>query len=125
MATILIIEDDEVLARMYATRLESEGHAVVTTRDGLQGIAKAKEIRPDVVLLDLMLPGITGQQVLAELRKPDGLTATPIIVLSNLANPSEETEAIAKGATRYLVKTRVTPSQVLETIVNLLVPAHS
>lgn len=120
MAKILIIEDDEVLALMYATRLMSEGHDVTIERDGESGLARARELKPDIILLDLMLPGLSGHSVLSELRQPQGLPTTPVIVLSNLASPSEEQEAINKGATKFLLKTRVTPSEVLATITSLL-----
>ena len=116
MAKILIIEDDEILAQMYSTRLNSEGYVVITERDGGKGVALAVQEKPDVVLLDLMLPGLTGHQVLSELRKNETFKQTPIIVLSNLANPQEEQEAMSRGATKYLVKTKVTPSEVLNTI---------
>lgn len=121
MATILIIEDDEVLAQMYATRLTSDGYIVVHERDGTLGLAKAKELKPDIILLDLMLPGLSGQNVLSALRQESQITAA-IIVLSNLANPLEEQQALKAGANKFLVKTRVTPSEVVATIQGLLQP---
>lgn len=120
MAKVLIIEDDDVLAQMYATRLKTEGHVVLTERNGEQGLFIAKNEKPDIILLDLMLPGMTGHQVLSQLRQSDVLPYTPIVVLSNLGSPQEEGEALKKGATKFLVKTRVTPSEVFNTITSLL-----
>lgn len=119
MAKILIIEDDEVLAQMYATRLTSEGHTVVSERDGAAGLAKAKEFKPDVILLDLMLPGLSGQKILSQLQTSSDQSAK-IIVLSNLANAQEEQEALRQGAAKFLIKTRVTPSEVVAAIEQLL-----
>ena len=121
MATILIIEDDAVLAQMYSTRLTSDGYSVICERDGAQGLAKAQEIKPDIILLDLMLPGLSGQRVLSALRSECQVKA-PIIVFSNLGNPQEEQEALQAGANKFLVKTRVTPSEVVATIQELLHP---
>lgn len=120
MAKILIIEDDQVLAQIYATRLATEGHTVLTENNGQLGVQKAKEEKPDIILLDLMLPQLTGQQVLLELKKPDAIPQIPVIVLSNLASPLEEQEALNRGASKYLVKTKVTPSEVLATISQVL-----
>lgn len=117
---ILIIEDDEILERMYQKRLESEGYEVIWGRNGQEGIALAKTHQPDLILLDIMLPGgINGFDVLEQVKKHENLKASPVLILTNLGSEGKIAKDI--GASGYLVKVNTKPEQVIAAVRQLLV----
>ena len=81
---VLMIEDDPVLQRMYISKLTESGYEVDLAIDGSEGMYKALNTNPDLVLLDLMLPKVSGLQILAEIRKNPKTQKTPVIIMSNL-----------------------------------------
>ena len=100
---ILLIEDDPDIQKMYSDKLTFEGYKVLSSMDGQEGLLLARTEKPDLILLDIMLPrGMNGFDVLEELRKDDDLKDTPVIVLTNLDTEEEVAEKV--GATDYLVK---------------------
>jgi DNA-binding response OmpR family regulator len=101
---ILIIEDDEFLRSLAAKRLEKESYNVVTAVDGDSGIKLASEEAPDIILLDLLLPGLSGYEVLEKLRATDGTKTTPVIVFSNLGQKEDVEKAKKLGANDFLIK---------------------
>ncbi len=121
MATILIIEDDEILQRMYQKSFESEGYVTVQSADGLIGLQLAKTHKPDVILLDIMLPGgMNGFDVLEQMKKDEELKNIPVLVVTNLDSEGKVAKEI--GASGYLVKVNTRPDQVIEAVRLLLVP---
>jgi DNA-binding response OmpR family regulator len=119
MAKILIVEDDEILQRMYKQRLESEGYEVFVARDGREGLLLAQTKGPDLVLLDIMLPGgMNGFDVLEQLKKDEKTKDVLVLVLTNLE--SEEKTAKEIGAFDYLVKANTKPDQVVAKVKELL-----
>ena len=111
---ILIVEDEEYLADMYKIKFESEGYAVIVAIDGETGIQLAQSVKPDLILLDLVLPRMDGFQVLKELRH-DGRTKDIIIyILSNLGQDEEIKKGFADGANGYLIKANLTPAQLMD-----------
>ncbi|HEX6547957.1 MAG TPA: response regulator transcription factor [Candidatus Dormibacteraeota bacterium] len=106
---ILLIEDDPTIAQMYRLQLELEEFAVVVAADGPTGLRAARLRPPELILLDLRLPGMTGLEVLTELKSEAATAATPVVVLSNYSDPSMVAQAIQLGATDYLVKSTTTP----------------
>ncbi|MDD5606569.1 MAG: response regulator, partial [Candidatus Pacebacteria bacterium] len=90
---LLIIEDHAFLKELIAKKLSQEGHEIIEASDGEEGLKKVKEAKPDLVLLDLILPGIDGFHVLEQIKKDSEISKTPVIILSNLG----QKEDIDKG----------------------------
>lgn len=121
MAKLLIIDDDEILQRMYQKRLQSEGYEVVEALDGKRGLTLAQSDKPDLILLDIMLTGgFNGFDVLEQLKKDEATKDIKVLVLTNLG--SEEKVAKDIGASGYLVKVNTKPDQVIEVVNKLLQP---
>ncbi len=118
MAKILLVEDDTNLSEIYQARMEAEGYQVVAASDGESALALAAKEKPDLVISDVMMPKISGFEMLDILRNTDGLKNTPVIMLTALGQSDDKDRAESLGADRYLVKSQVT----LEDIVNA---AHS
>ena len=117
---ILIIEDDKFLRELIAKKLRSEDYEVTEALDGEDGVAKAKELKPDLVLLDLILPGIDGFNVLAKIKEDPVTNQAPVIILSNLGQQEEVERALNLGATDFLIKAHFTPSEIIEKINQIL-----
>lgn len=117
---VLIIEDDKLLREMMFRKLEKEGFEVFSVMDGSEAVVKTKEIKPDIVLLDLILPGSNGFEILKEIKNDSEIKETPVIVLSNLGQKSEIDKGMELGAVDYLVKAHFTPTEVLEKIKTIL-----
>lgn len=119
MARILLIEDEEILQRMYQKLLVSKGYEVLEAKDGRTGLTLSQTKKPDLIILDIMLPGgLSGFDVLEQLKKDELTKDIMVLVLTNL--PSEEKMAITMGASRYLVKVNTKPDQVLDVVTELL-----
>jgi len=103
-ARVLLAEDDRMLRTAAATMLRRSGFDVVTAEDGEQALALAETARPEVILLDLLMPKVDGFEALRRLRASPATREVPIIVLSNLGWDDEVQGALAGGATAFLVK---------------------
>ncbi|MDD5152395.1 MAG: response regulator [Candidatus Pacebacteria bacterium] len=101
---ILIVEDDEHISKIYKIKLANDGVLVLIALDGEEALAKIIEERPDLVVLDVMLPKKDGFWVLEQLKKKPELSKIPVIMLSNLGQKVDQDRAIALGAREYLVK---------------------
>jgi len=102
---ILIIEDEEIILGLLRKKLASEGYDVYTAKDGEAGLAKVREIEPDLVLLDVIMPKLGGFEVMEEIQKDKAITKTPVIIISNSGQPVEIDRAKKLGAKDWLVKT--------------------
>ncbi len=111
---ILLIEDDPVLKEMYLERMKMEGFIVDSARDGNEGLDKMRSFLPDLVLLDLIMPELSGFEALEIAKKDPSIAHIPIIVLSNIR--AEVEDLMKKGAARFILKSDSTPSQVIEEI---------
>jgi len=118
--TILIVEDDKFLRELISRKLTGEGFDALEAVDGEEGIKKIKEGKPDLVLLDLILPGIDGFEVLARLREDPEISSIPVIILSNLGQREEVEKGLKLGAIDYLIKAHFTPGEIIEKIKNAL-----
>lgn len=118
--TILIIEDDKFLRELIAQKLIKEGYKISEAIDGEEGIKKVKEEKPDLVLLDLILPGIDGFEVLLRMREESALTRIPVIILSNLGQKEDVERGLKLGAVDYLIKAHFTLGEIIEKIKNAL-----
>ncbi|MDO8259976.1 MAG: response regulator [Candidatus Magasanikbacteria bacterium] len=109
---ILIIEDEEFLSEMYKIKLESEGYAVAVADDGQMGVKLADSGKPDLILLDLMMPKMNGFQVLEKLKANKKTSGIKVYVLSNLSQGEEIKKGMELGADGFLVKASLTPTQI-------------
>jgi len=116
MTKIAIVEDDQAISQMYRIKFETEGYDVDTAANGKLGLKLAEEMKPDIILLDLMMPEMTGDEMLAKLRKTAWGKHTPVIILTNMGE-QEAPEAVKKlGARKFIVKAEMTPRQVAELV---------
>ena len=118
--TILLIEDDKFLAGMYQTKLELEGFEVKLAADGKQGLKMIKSEKPALVLLDIILPEITGFEILKKIKKDIKTKNIPVILLTNLGQKDDVSKGLELGAVDYLIKAHFMPSEVVEKIKKLL-----
>lgn len=118
--TILIIEDDKFLRELIAQKLIKEGYEVSEAVDGEEGIKKVKDEKPTLVLLDLILPGIDGFEVLNRMKEDPALSPIPVIILSNLGQKEDVEKGLKLGAVDYLIKAHFTPGEIIEKIKNAL-----
>jgi DNA-binding response OmpR family regulator len=113
---ILLVEDDEALASVYFTRLQAEGFDVQRVANGEEALAAARSYKPDLILLDVMMPRISGFNVLDILRNTPETAKYKIIMLTALSQDSDQERAKALGADDYLVKSQVVIADVIERI---------
>jgi len=116
MAKILIVEDDKFLRELIAKKLIKEGFDVEEAIDGEEGLRKAREVLPDLILLDLILPGIDGFEVLKTLKDDPKLSLIPVVILSNLGQRDEVEKGLSLGAVDFLIKAHFTPEEIVEKI---------
>jgi len=114
--TILFIEDESALQKTFGEILKQEGYEMIPALDGEVGLRLAKDKKPDLILLDLILPRIHGFDVLKKLKEDKETKEIPIIILTNLEGISDVDKAIELGATTYLVKAQYTLEEVVEKI---------
>lgn len=114
--TILIVEDEPTLQKTLSTALQQEGYEIKNATDGEIGLKLAKEFKPDLILLDLILPKIDGFEALEELKNDESTKSIPIIVLTNLESTQEIERALVMGATTYLVKANYDLKDIIEKI---------
>lgn len=113
MKKILLIEDEEIIIGLLEKKLLQEGYEVVIAKDGLAGLEKMREIRPDLVLLDIVMPKMGGFEVMEEMQKDQGLKEIPTIIISNSGQPVELDKAQRLGARDWLIKTEFDPKEVV------------
>jgi len=116
MQKILIIEDEKMLAEMYKDRFSREGFDVYWTVDAESGLEKAKEVRPDLIILDILLPQENGTDFLEKLRSDKEIGSTKVIAYSNYDDTDSREKAKKLGAKEYLIKTDYTPKEILDIV---------
>jgi DNA-binding response OmpR family regulator len=117
---ILIIEDEKDLRFFIARALKEEGFEVIEAIDGEEGIEKAKKEKLDLILLDLLLPGISGYEVLARIKKDPEMEMIPVIILSNLGQQEEIEKGLKLGAVDYLIKANFTLDEIVERVKKII-----
>ncbi len=113
---ILIIEDDKFLRKLICLKLTHEGYEISEAIDGEQGIKSVEKEKPDLVLLDLILPGIDGFEVLAKMKTNPILSKIPVIIFSNLGQKEDIEKGLKMGANDYLIKAHFTPDEIIAKI---------
>ncbi len=117
---ILFIEDEATLHQTIGEALREEGFEVVSALTGEQGLSLAKQEKPDLILLDLVLPGKTGFEVLKEIRENPDLQKTPVIVLTNLEDLENIQTVLTLGVNMYLVKVNYKIEEIIQKIKQVL-----
>jgi CheY-like chemotaxis protein len=121
---ILIIEDEEILLDVLQQKLSKDGYEVSVARDGSEGLAMLKKDRPDLILLDIIMPKMDGYEVLEKIKNM-GINDLPIIVISNSGQPVEIEKALSLGARDYLIKAEFEPNEVIKKVRSFLPDAES
>lgn len=119
MAKILLIDDDPVLLKLYTTRLEADKHDVKNCNNGEDALSVLKEFRPELVVVDLMMPKLNGFQFVEAVKNNPDTKNIPVLIFSSMANP-QSLELKSKGVAGVLNKVDITPTQLVETINTLL-----
>jgi two-component system alkaline phosphatase synthesis response regulator PhoP/two-component system response regulator VicR len=120
MAKVLIVEDDLAISNLYKAKLTKEGFTVFTAYNGKEGLEAVKKDNPDIILLDVMMPVMSGFEMLKALRNIKEYKETPVIILSNYGETDQMTEGFLDGATDYLIKVEHTPDDVVQIVTDTL-----
>lgn len=121
---ILIIEDDFFVRDLYDRELTRDGFKISTAEDGAEGLLKAVEEKPDLILLDIMLPKMSGLDVLKKVKEKEGVKEIPVVLLTNLGQDNVIREGFSLGAVGYLIKAAYTPSQIIDEVKKFLKEAQ-
>jgi DNA-binding response OmpR family regulator len=120
MQKILIVEDEAPIASMYQFKLQKEGFEVVIAHNGQVGLQKAEEFLPDLMLVDLRMPVMTGDEMLESLRSTDWGSNIRVIILTNISRDEAPSKLRFLNVDRYIVKAHHTPAQVLKVVEDVL-----
>jgi CheY-like chemotaxis protein len=122
MKRIVIVEDEEIMLDLLQRKLKTHGYEVSVARDGEEGLRVIKEERPDLIIMDLVMPKMDGFMVMEEIQKDEDLKKIPLIVVSNSGQPVELNRIKDLGAKDWLIKTEFNPQELVEKIKNQLAP---
>ena len=114
--TILLVDDDLTLLEMYEDRLKAEGYEIIQATNGEEALKKAREVKPALVILDVMMPKVNGFDVLKNLRADQEFKDIPIIVLTALIQDVDRAQGKKLGASDYIVKSETMPGEVIAKI---------
>jgi CheY-like chemotaxis protein len=117
---VLVIDDDPFIAGIYTLTLTKEGFEVTLARDGFEGIKLAASLRPDIIMLDILMPGIDGFETLRRLKRDEALKGIPVVILTSLAQKEDVEQGMNLGATSFLRKTQTLPTDCLAKIREVL-----
>jgi DNA-binding response OmpR family regulator len=120
MSKIAIIEDDQAIREMYRIKFEAEGYKVAVAENGKRGLEIIQEMMPDIILLDLMMPEMTGDQMLAAMRKTDWGKNIKVVILTNVTKEEASENLETFGIEDYIIKAFYTPQQVIDMVENIL-----
>ncbi|PIS07988.1 response regulator [Candidatus Berkelbacteria bacterium CG10_big_fil_rev_8_21_14_0_10_43_13] len=115
-AKILLVDDDMTLHEMYAERLRAEGYVVVSAYDGEEALSKVYSEKPEIILLDIMMPKINGIDVMKKLREDETTVKTPVILLTALVQEIDKIKSIMKPYDQYLIKSETMPAKIIDAI---------
>lgn len=113
---VLIVEDEKMLSEMYTTKFNMEGFEVIQSFDGKDGLNKAKSEKPDIILLDIIMPKLDGFLVLKELKADENLKKIPVFLLTNLGQDDDVKKGKKMGSDGYFVKANHSPAEIVEKV---------
>lgn len=117
---VLLVEDDVFLAGIYQKKFEMEGYKIFVADNGEKGLADAKKRKPDIILLDILLPKLDGFAVLDKLKQDPTTKDIPVILLTNLGQKDDVEKGLEAGAADYLIKAHFKPSEVVDKVRKVL-----
>jgi len=117
---VLVVDDDQALLEMYTMRLKEEAFEVIVARNGEEALARAVDSKPDVILLDVMMPKVNGFDVLDILKSTPETKKIPVLILTVLIQDADRERGLKAGAEDYLVKSETMPGQVIEKVKQVL-----
>ncbi len=120
MAKVMLVEDDNNLREIYQARLSAEGYQLFSAKDGEEALALAVKEKPDLIICDVMMPKVSGFEMLDILRSTQGIQNTRVIVMTALSQAEDKAKAEKLGADLYLVKSQVTLEDMARSVRNLL-----
>jgi two-component system, OmpR family, alkaline phosphatase synthesis response regulator PhoP len=115
---ILLVEDEQIIIDLLQKKLIEEGYDVSVAKNGEEGVKMMQEEKPDLVLLDIVMPKMGGLEVMEEMQKDPDLKRVPIVVVSNSGQPVELDRAKRLGAKDWLIKTEFDPQEVIDKVIN-------
>ncbi len=116
MSKILIVEDEKLLREMYHDKFTESGFEVISVDSAEDAIDSVSKERPDLILLDILLPRENGVSFLKQLKKDEKNASIPVVVFSNFDDPETKREALAMGAKEYLIKANLTPQDIINKV---------
>ena len=120
MAKVMLVEDDNNLREIYQARLSAEGYQLISAKDGEEALALAVKEKPDLIICDVMMPKVSGFEMLVILRSTQGIQNTRVIVMTALSQAEDKARAEKLGADLYLVKSQVTLEDMARSVRNIL-----
>lgn len=117
---ILLVDDDTTLREMYDERLRIEGFEIVQAANGIDALQKLREIKPDIILLDVMMPKVNGFEVLKQLKENPASKDIPVIILTALIQDKDRLQGKQLGAADFIVKSETMPGEVIAKIKRIL-----
>jgi len=117
---ILLVEDENVVINILKKKFVEEGYDISMARNGIEGLEKMREIKPDLILLDIVMPKMNGFEVMEEMQKDSELKKIPVIVISNSGQPVELDKAIKLGAKDWFIKTEFDPREIIDKVLKLI-----
>jgi CheY-like chemotaxis protein len=113
---ILLIEDEEIMINLLQRKLTQAGYEVSVAKNGEEGLKVMREVKPEIILLDIIMPKMGGFEVMEEMQKDKKLAKIPVIVISNSGQPVELDRAQKLGARDWLIKTEFDPQEVIDKV---------
>lgn len=120
MAKILLVDDDKLMIKMYQGKFEDDGFDVAVATDGQMGLNKALEFKPDLILLDIMMPRVNGLEMLKNLKNNGTTKNIPVILLTNVGGEEDANQGLSMGAVAYMVKAHYDAKDVVAKVKEIL-----
>lgn len=117
---ILLIEDDSLVVRMYQVKFEASGYEIFIAFNGRQGVEMAREKKPNLILLDILMPEMDGFKALENLKNDPETRPIPVVILTNIGEEKSVEKGLSLGAIDYLIKAKLTPLQVVKKVKEIL-----
>lgn len=120
MPKILLVEDDEMLHGMYTQKFKNQGYEVISAYNGVEGVELSEKEKPDLILLDVIMPKMDGFVALKKIRKNEVTAGIPVILLTNLGQEEDVKKGKELGANDYFIKANHTPQEVVDKVHSVL-----